>query len=123
MFEKNVRLNFTNVNLQFPVVDYDIGQYTLKVYIQKGDYDLDSIKDLLFNLMRFSAVLEDLDALNEINTLPCFWESQQMSLDEIEELTNSFLLTFNATIFKTKEIQKNTADIDYLAMMMDLELE
>lgn len=122
MIEQNVTLYFTDAGLHFPVNDYEFNQYDYKIYLKKENYTLENLRELLFNLMRFTALIKDQDS-DEMGALPCIWESEYFNLDEIEELTNSFLLIFRNTAFKTKEIQKNTADIDYLAMMMDLELE
>lgn len=122
MIETNVTLYFIDTGLQFPVNDYIFTQYGYQIYLKKNNYTLEDLENLLFGLERFSALLKDEDS-NEIATLPCSWSSEYFDLDDIEELQNSFLLTFSNTALKVREIEKNTANIDYIAMMMDLELE
>lgn len=123
MIEQNVKFLVRETDIEFTVSDYEINQYSYKVWIQKRGYNVEELRELLFDLDEtYTVDLIDLDS-NEIGTLPCCWCLAYFGLDDIEELPSTFLLTFSNTALKAKEIAKNTADIDYLAMMMDLELE
>ena len=120
-----IKLNIQNTNISFQVKKYQLYDYNYEIYISKTNQTRQSLKKIFKeDYPIFSCELYDTTAsLKDWGELPLTWASMYFNLDSIQELNDSFHLSFGSTAFKRKEIEKNTANIDYLAMMMDLELE
>lgn len=118
-------LKIQDTNISFQVKRYQLYDYNYEIYISKTNQTRQSLKKIFKeDYPNFSCELYDTTAsLKDWGELPLTWASMYYGIDTIQELDDSFHLSFGSTAFKRKEIEKNTANIDYLAMMMDLELE
>lgn len=121
-----IKLKIQETNVSFQVKKYQLYDYNYEIYIVKTNQTRESLKKIFKeDYPDFACELYDTTITNseDWGELPLTWAAMYFSLDAIEELNDSFHLSFGSTAFKKRDIEKNTANIDYLAMMMDLELE
>ena len=121
-----IKLKIQKTDVSFQVKKYQLYDYNYEIYISKANQTKESLRQIFKEeYPEFACELYDTTVTNldEWGDLPLTWAAMYYSLDAIEELKDSFHLSFDSTAFNRREIERNTANIDYLAMMMDLELE
>ena len=122
---KNITLFISNPETTFQVSTYQQGENRFDIYINKENYTADDINDIINGIENYEVELIEQDTELEYPNLHIGWSHVDYDAIVEEELEDAFHLTFvfNRIINLHERVEKNTTDIEYIAIMSDIELE